>query len=88
MRPEYQPDAFGLDNNLIMTLPQRIQAKRKALQNTIADFKPDIIHSVLFNSNLLVRTIRVFDSSFVHIESLVNHTYSSNRLNEAGSYKI
>jgi glycosyltransferase involved in cell wall biosynthesis len=91
MRPEYQPDAFGLDKNLIQTLPQLgFKAKRKALQNIIADFKPDIIHSVLFNSNLLVRTIRVFDSSFVHIESLVNHTYSSNRLNEPGvtKYKL
>ena len=88
MRPEYQPDAFGLDNNLIQTLPKLgFKAKRKALQNSIADFKPDIVHSVLFNSNLLVRTIRVFDSSFVHIESLVNHTYSSNRLNEPGVTK-
>jgi len=88
MRPEYQPDAFGLDKNLIQTLPQLgFKAKRKVLQNIIADFKPDIIHSVLFNSNLLVRTIRVFDSSFVHIESLVNHTYSSNRLNEPGVIK-
>lgn len=83
MHPEYNPEAFGLEANLIRTLPQAgFKAKRKALQNIITDFKPDIIHSVLFNSNLLVRSIRVFDSSFVHIESLVNHTYSSNRLNE------
>lgn len=91
MHPEYNPEAFGLEANLIRTLPQAgFKAKRKALQNIITDFKPDIIHSVLFNSNLLVRSIRVFDSSFVHIESLVNHTYSSNRLNEPGvtKYKL
>ena len=91
MHPEYNPEAFGLQTSLIRTLPQAgFKAKRKALQTIIADFKPDIVHSVLFNSNLLVRSIRVFDSSFVHIESLVNHTYSSNRLNEPGftKYKL
>jgi glycosyltransferase involved in cell wall biosynthesis len=91
MHPEYKPEAFGLDTNLIQTLPQAgFKAKRNALQNIIADFRPHIVHSVLFNSNLLVRSIRVFDSSFVHIESLVNHTYSSNRLNEPGvtKYKL
>lgn len=91
MHPEYIPESFGLDSNLIKTLPQKgFWEKRKALQQIILDFNPDCIHSVLFNSNLLVRTIRVFDSSFVHIESLVNHTYSSNRLNEPGvtKYKL
>lgn len=35
MHPEYQPDAFGLDNNLIQTLPQLgFKAKRKALQKS------------------------------------------------------
>lgn len=91
MRPEYNPESFGLDSNLIKTLPQKgFWEKRKALQQIISDFKPDIIHSVLFNSNLLVRSIRVLDNSFIHLESLVNHTYSDNRLNEPGvtKYKL
>ena len=32
----------------------------------------------------MVRTIRFFDHSFVHLESLVNHTYSKHRLQEKG----
>ena len=56
---------FDLNNNLISTLPiGSFTNKRNALKNLISDFKPDIIHSVLFNANLMVRTIRMFNSSF------------------------
>ena len=89
MSPEYLPEAFGLNTSFITTLPvESFTSKRKALKNLISEFKPDIIHSVLFNANLLVRTIRMFDSSFIHIESLVNHTYSKDRLNEKGVTKF
>lgn len=89
--PQYDAKTFGLDGNIIFTLPPKgFLDRRKALQKIISDFKPDIVHSVLFNSNLLVRTIRFLDSSFVHLESLVNHTYSANRLKEVGvtKYKL
>ena len=89
MSPEYAPEAFNLTNDCIATLPNgTFLQKRIALKKIISQFKPDIIHSVLFNANLLVRSIRVFDSSFIHIESLVNHTYSENRLQEKGVTKI
>ncbi|MCX6171894.1 MAG: glycosyltransferase family 4 protein [Flavobacterium sp.] len=89
MNPEYAPETFHLSNNIISTLPNgTFLEKRKALKKIITEFNPDIIHSVLFNANLLVRSIRVFDSSFVHIESLVNHTYSENRLQEKGVTKF
>ena len=89
MHPEYDPIAFGLDVSSIYTLPKvGFLKKRKALQKIISDFKPDIIHSVLFNSNLMVRSIRIMDNSFVHLESLVNHTYSENRLKEPGVTKL
>lgn len=89
MHPKYDPKAFGLDADIIFTLPQKgFFGKRKALQKIISDFKPDIVHSVLFNSNLLVRSIRITDNSFVHLESLVNHTYSENRLKEPGVTKF
>ena len=88
MNPEYQPDVFGLDSDCISTLPKGgFFQKRKALDNIISDFNPDIVHSVLFKSNLMVRTLSMFDSSFVHIESLVNHTYSEDRFQEAGVSK-
>lgn len=89
MSPEYAPETFNLSNDYIATLPNGdFLQKRKALKKMISQFKPDIIHSVLFNANLLIRSIRVFDSSFIHIESLVNHTYSKNRLQEKGVTKI
>jgi len=89
MSPEYSPETFNLTNDCIATLPNgSFLQKRIAFKKIISQFKPDIIHSVLFNANLLVRSIRVFDSSFVHIESLVNHTYSENRLQEQGVTKF
>lgn len=85
MNPEYSPEQFGLENEKIITLPNSgFSERRKSLSNLIKEYKPDIVHSVLFNANLLVRSLRVFDSSFVHVESLVNHTYSENRLKEPG----
>ena len=81
--PHYDPILFGLDQSDVFTLPSgNFFVKRNALKKIIQDFKPDIIHSVLFNSNLLVRSIRFFNTSFIHLESLVNHTYSSERLKD------
>ena len=89
MYPQYDYETFGLDANLIKTLPNGgFIEKRKVLKKSIIDFKPDIVHSVLFKSNLLVRSIRILDSSFVHLESLVNHTYSENRLKEPGVTRL
>ena len=89
MHPEYEPDAFDLSTDIISTLPNgSFLQKRNSLKKIISEFKPYIIHSVLFKANLLVRSVRVFDSSFVHIESLVNHTYSENRLSEKGVTKF
>jgi glycosyltransferase involved in cell wall biosynthesis len=89
--PQYDASLFGLDISDVFTLPSGgFWVKRKALQKSIQDFKPDIIHSVLFNSNLMVRSIRVFDKSFIHVESLVNHSYSSERLKDprVKAYKL
>lgn len=81
--PQYDASLFGLDTSDVFTLPSGgFWTKRKALQKSIQEFKPDIIHSVLFNSNLMVRSIRVVDKSFIHLESLVNHSYSSERLKD------
>ena len=81
--PEYDASLFGLDSSDVFTLPSgSFWVKRKMLKKHIREFKPDVIHSVLFNSNLMVRSIRVFDASFIHLESLVNHSYSSERLKD------
>lgn len=47
----------------------------------IKDFNPDIVHSVLFRSTMRVRLSKIF-TSFFHLESLVNTTYSRERLND------
>lgn len=47
----------------------------------IQQFKPDIVHSVLFKSNLRTRMAK-FLTSFKHVESLVNCPYNSFRLND------
>jgi glycosyltransferase involved in cell wall biosynthesis len=89
--PQYDASLFGLDTSDVFTLPSGgFWTKRKALQKGIQEFKPDIIHSVLFNSNLMVRSIRVVDKSFIHLESLVNHSYSSERLKDprVKAYKL
>lgn len=89
--PQYDASLFGLDTSDVFTLSSGgFWTKRKALQKSIQEFKPDIIHSVLFNSNLMVRSIRVFDNSFIHLESLVNHYYSSERLKDpkVKAYKL
>ena len=81
--PEYDASLFGLNASNVFTLSRKgFWAKRRALKKHILEFKPDIVHSVLFNANLMVRSIRVFDKSFIHLESLVNHSYSSERLKD------
>ena len=89
MNPEYNPSDLDLDDTIIHTLSNSsFRNNRNELKKIIKNFKPDIIHSVLFKSNILVRSISVFTSSFIHIESLVNLTYHVNRLNEPGITKL
>lgn len=47
----------------------------------IKKIKPDIVHSILFKSNLRVRLSRLL-TKFVHVESLVNCTYDPVRLTD------
>ncbi len=89
MNPEYHPSEFNIDESIIHTLSNSsFRENRNGLKKIIEDFKPDIIHSVLFKSNILVRSISIFSRSFVHVESLVNLTYHENRLKEPGITKL
>jgi glycosyltransferase involved in cell wall biosynthesis len=51
------------------------------LHRIIEDYKPDIVHSVLFRSAMRVRMVRLF-KTFVHVESLVNCTYDPVRFRD------
>jgi glycosyltransferase involved in cell wall biosynthesis len=50
-----------------------------AIAKIIGKEKPDIVHSVLFKSNLRTRFAKLLTNSFIHIESLVNTTYAAER---------
>lgn len=50
----------------------------KYIANTIKEKKFTVVHSVLFRSNLRVRFCKL-KAKFVHLESLVNTTYSEQR---------
>jgi glycosyltransferase involved in cell wall biosynthesis len=49
-----------------------------AIAKLIKTLKPDIVHSVLFEANLVVRLAKLFQKFYL-IESLVNTSYSENR---------
>jgi glycosyltransferase involved in cell wall biosynthesis len=51
------------------------------LARLIKENKPDIVHSILFKSNLRVRLSRL-KTKFIHVESLVNCTYDRVRLKD------
>ena len=54
------------------------------LEREIRSEKPDIVHSVLFNANLVTRLARR-RLKFLHVESLVNMTYSESRAKDRKS---
>ncbi len=50
----------------------------KRLRSIIDEFRPDIVHSVLFDSNLISRFSSIGRKE-IYVESLVNKTYSNDR---------
>lgn len=79
--PSYDPVQFGLNDVEYIqgnSFPQRI----KSLNHIIEEFKPQLVHSVLFEANLLTRFCRMMNRKFVHLESLVNEMYSEHRLSD------
>ena len=57
-----------------------VLADAREIAGIIADYRPDVVHSTLFKSNLRVRLAKLFAPRFDHVESLVNTTYTSARL--------
>ena len=78
--PAYDASLFYLND--IVYLPQGSFIKKaKALLNLVDAVKPQLIHSILFDSNMLGRYVRM-RRKLVHIESLVNESYSDFRLRD------
>lgn len=57
------------------------------IANHIQKLSPDIVHSVLFKSNIRVRLAKVF-TRFLHIEHLVSCTYDNIRLTDPQINKL
>lgn len=60
--------------NVTFTSNRGFWSDARVIRAQLRDFQPDIVHSILFKSNLRVRVCRAM-SGFGHIESLVNCTY-------------
>jgi len=77
--PSYDPLQFGFQE--VAYLADGSYIKRiKSLKKIVKAFRPQLVHSVLFEANLVSRFVRMTDNHFVHLESLVNEMYSDYRL--------
>ena len=79
--PSYDPSTFGLNNATILK-GSGFRFKLASLTTLINEFKPGLLHSVLFEANILGRFARFRNKNFIHVESLVNEVYSPFRLND------
>jgi glycosyltransferase involved in cell wall biosynthesis len=77
--PQYDPAQFGF-NEVTFISSHSFVSRVKNLNRIIKEVKPQLVHSVLFDANLLTRFSRISTGGFIHIESLVNEMYSSFRL--------
>ncbi len=79
--PEYDFKEFGFETINYLN-GSSFPARLKSFNLIVEQFKPEIVHSVLFDANLLGRISRLMKRNFKHVESLVNQTYSPYRLND------
>lgn len=81
LETQFEPLDFDLTD--IDYLNENSIFKRLRYFNRIVkSYNPDIVHSVLFEANLVARLSKIFTGNFIHLESLVNQTYSPHRLND------
>lgn len=79
--PAYNFRDFGF-NNVKYLKNGSFKTRLKDFNELVESFKPDLVHSVLFDANLLGRVSRLLKRNFKHLESLVNQTYSPYRLKD------
>lgn len=79
--PVYNHKEFGFEK-IDYLKSGSFYGRFKEFNKIIHSFKPDLVHSVLFEANLIGRFSRLFKRNFKHIESLVNQTYSPFRLKD------
>jgi glycosyltransferase involved in cell wall biosynthesis len=87
--PAYDPKVFGLTDAIILE-EKKFLGKLKTLDQIVNEFKPVLIHSVLFEANILGRFCKFNNRKIIHLESLVNEMYSPHRLHDprVNSFKL
>ena len=80
--PSLDPADFGLSGQVHYLYGKSFLQNVKSLSRIIRKVKPDLVHSVLFDANMLGRASRVIFKNFIHLESLVNEMYSHHRLKD------
>jgi glycosyltransferase involved in cell wall biosynthesis len=85
--PEYDIEKFGF-NEVTYLNGESFIAKVKCFNKIVEEFRPDIVHSVLFDANLIGRISKILKGNFKHLESLVNQTYSPFRLKDPNISRI
>jgi len=80
--PSLNPADFGFSDQVEYVTGKSFLQKVKRLRQIIKRVNPDLIHSVLFDANLLGRVSKMLGGNFIHLESLVNEMYSEHRLND------
>lgn len=87
LETQYDPSNFGIAN-IIYIRENSFLKRLNCFNQIVKKYNPDIVHSVLFEANLLGRFSRIFKGGFKHLESLVNQTYSPYRLNDPNVNKF
>ncbi|WP_299987972.1 glycosyltransferase family 4 protein [uncultured Pontibacter sp.] len=85
--PEYDPSDFGLTNETITLNGKYLIEQVTGIVNLIKEFKPDVVHSVLFKSNIRTRLAKAI-FNFLHVESLVSCPYDNVRLRDPKINKL
>ncbi len=85
--PEYDYKDFGFESITYLN-GSSFSARLKNFNLIVDQFNPEIVHSVLFEANILGRISRLIKRNFKHVESLVNQTYSSYRLKDPNVNRV
>ncbi|WP_026838099.1 glycosyltransferase family 4 protein [Gillisia sp. JM1] len=79
--PEFNFNEFGIKEVIILQ-ESSFLSKLKELKSLVLEFEPNILHSVLFEANILGRFLRFNTKNIIHVESLVTEMYSDFKLND------
>ncbi|WP_116127835.1 glycosyltransferase family 4 protein [Lewinella sp. IMCC34183] len=65
----------GLRGRVVVGSGGNLRSRVAFVKRTIAEERPDIVHSVIFDSNLILRIVGWTDKTFVTVQSLVGLPY-------------